>query len=74
MVYITFLNSLSKCRADGLVLKLICAFFPPLLAAGFTFGLNWWAPHDPAHDQNETAQETPDPVRQRRNSYEQIQP
>ena len=41
MVYITFLNSLPKSPADGLVLKLICAFIPSILAAGFTFGLNW---------------------------------
>ena len=43
MVYITFLNSLPKSPADGLVLKLICAFIPSILAAGFTFGLKWWA-------------------------------
>ena len=38
MVYITFLNSLSK-SPDSQVLQLICAFLPPLLAAGFTFYL-----------------------------------
>ena len=65
MVYITFLNSLPKSPED-ILLKLVCAFIPPLLAAGFTFGLKWWAP------QNETAPETPDPVGQRRDGYEQV--
>ena len=67
MVYITFLNSLPKSPADGLVLKLICAFIPSLLAAGFTFCLKRWEPHDPAHET------VPDPVGQRRDDYEQIQ-
>jgi hypothetical protein len=66
MVYITFLNSLPKSSGDdGLVLKLICAFIPPLLAAGFTFCLKRSVP------KNETAPD-PETPRQRRNDYQSI--
>ena len=65
VVYITFLNSLPK-SPEHFLLELVCAFIPPLLAAGFTFGLQWWAP------QNKIAMETPDPVGQRRDGYEPV--
>jgi hypothetical protein len=67
MVYITFLNSLPKSSGDdGLVLKLICAFIPPLLAAGFTFSLKRWVP------KKETTPETPDPAEQGSHGYQPI--
>jgi hypothetical protein len=52
---------------DGLVLKLICSFVPPLLAAGFTFCLKRWVP-------KKETQTAPDPEtpRQRRNDYQSI--
>ena len=67
MVYITFLNSLPKSPAD-ILLQLVCAFIPSLLAAGFTFGLNQWA------SQNKTAIEkkTSDSVQQRRDGYQSV--
>ena len=55
MVYITFLNSLPKSSADGLALKLICAFLPALLAAGFTFCLSRWFPKKEAKKGSDNA-------------------
>ena len=43
MMYITFLNSLPKAPVDSLLIKLICAFLPSLLAAAFTVYLKKWA-------------------------------
>ena len=43
MMYIALLNSLPKEPVDSLLIKLICAFLPSLLAAAFTAYFKKWA-------------------------------